>query len=341
MHREAFGTWESLVAALTVVGMVALLVWFLVLYVLVLTVGSRGSSLSLSWLERRFASGCEVAQSTSHRQWQHFRARHFGTARAVDRAHRTRFRPLMWLASGILVIALVIVVIVGVASMLSGSSMASQGVVFAVAFLAPVPWLISMSLSRAFWQRRARAEWQVVLLGDRFVGDADQEIDQDLVALRAGQILSVLGRRFPRDTAWRRTATEQGLWMPKLGSAITMRAMLIVTDHTERREWSGWVATWLDRVSDSFNNRAAPTVPTESDALTIDTRDRDGLMLGWLIVICFFFAAASSLIAGAAEGFDWSVIQSVWDSAVTQVTAVVALIGGILGVIKYLRGGER
>jgi hypothetical protein len=341
MQLDDLRTWQAIAGNLAAIEAVALLSWFCVLYVLAMMLGSRGSPLALSWLERRCAQDQDDAGSTSHRPWQRFRAKHLQTARAVERAHQMRFRFVLWLALGILVIGVILIVMVAVASMLAGATDVAQTPLFALFFLAPLPLLITSFASRAFWNRRTRAEWRVVLLGDRLSVDAEASIDQDFVAQRTGHILAVLGRRFPKDTAWRRTATEHRLWLPRLAAAAQMRAALMVTDQTERTRWNGWVATWLDRVSASFSASTSSQPPSERDLVAIDTHDRPAQTLVWMIVGSSLLAGASLLMAGAAQGADWTVVQDVWNSTVTQVTAVVALLGAIVSLIKYLRGSEK
>lgn len=329
--------WQIAFSAFSVVGMVSVAVWIVYLYVVLLSQGSRGAVLTLSRLERRFASAAKLQEETSHRPWRRFRVKHLATAQGVRRAQRWIFRPASW--TGLVVL----VDLLGLAVLLAGASITHdlprpwEGVAFALAFFSAVPWLLTALLERVLWHRRTRSEWEVALLGEELANDASKDVDQDYIGRRTARIVCALGRRLPGKSARRGHTTEGCEWLVKTQRPVEMRAELLTTDMTERRRWTTWVASWLDAVSESFDSRPPSGRSTADPVIALPSSDPDTQGLGVLTAICCGLGAVGIVLAVSSEGFDAAAVLAAWDSTAGRLTTFFGLVGAVLSIVSFRR----
>ncbi|MGU3409334.1 hypothetical protein ACLBWP_04435 [Microbacterium sp. M1A1_1b] len=338
MSETHVNHFDITLATLFNVDVVCGALWFLYLYVLILSQGSRRSVLHLNRLERRCLRDETTEPSSSHRAWLRFRAKHLSTARAVERAHFTVFRPALWLAVILVAGLLGLAGVVAGAAAFGHASRAWDGAAFALAFFAPVPLLLTALLQRLFWHRRARSEWQVVLLGEQLAADAESELDQDYIARHTARILTALGRRLERAGARRGEGAEGRAWLLKTQPAIHMRVELVTTDATEKRVWTGWVATWLDQVSDAFGTRRQGSQQASTTIARLPTGNPDLVGLGTLVAACCLFGALGVWMAMLSSGFDASALLSTLDSTAGRLTTFIGFVATLLSIVGYRRG---
>ncbi|ROS72180.1 hypothetical protein EDF24_3440 [Curtobacterium sp. PhB130] len=337
MTETSSTLWQIVFLTFYNAGTICVAVWVLYLYVVILSQGSRKAVLTLSRLEQRCA-GAVLREPPSHRAWQRFRSKHLSTAQGVRSAQRLVFRPASWLGLVILVDLLGIAALLAVASMTSDVPRSWDEAAFALAFFSAVPWLTAMLLERVFWHRRARSEWEVVLLGEVLATEAANELDQDYVGRRTARVLGALGRRLPRGSARQGHTAEGRVWLLKTQPSVQMRAELVTTDVTEKREWSGWVASWLDVVSESFEPRPEPVSSSAPLGPTLPSKDPDVIGLGALIAICCGFGLVGVVFAAFSSGLDSSAVWDAWDSTAGRLTTFVGLVGAVLGIVGFRRG---
>lgn len=338
MTDAALAAWQIAFTTLFQIGGVSVVLWFLYLYVLVLSQGSRKAVLALNKLEQRFVRAEVLRGPPSHHGWDRFRVKHLPIAQGVWRAQRLLFRPPTWLGIVILVDVLGLVGLLIVASMNGTTSRWWDGLALALAFFSAVPWLSTVLLHRVMWHRRARSEWEVALLGEKLVADARSELDQDFIARRTTRVLGALGRRFPRGRSRQGNSAEGRIWLAKVQPAVQMRAALVASDVTERREWSGWVDAWLDRVSEAFESRPASTQPGVGASDALPSHDPDVYGLGALVIVCSCFGSVGVVLMAFSSGFNLSAALSAWDSTAGRLTTIVGLVGAVLSILSYRRG---
>ncbi|WIB16647.1 hypothetical protein DEJ34_05840 [Curtobacterium sp. MCPF17_050] len=338
MTDASLAAWQIAFTTLFQMGWVSVVLWFVYLYVLVLSQGSRKAVLTLNKLEQRSVRAEVRRGPPSHHGWHRFREKHLPIAEGVWRAQQLIFRPPIWLGYVILVDVLGLVGLLIVASMNGTTPRWWDGLALALAFFSAVPWLSTVLLHRVMWHRRARSEWEVALLGEKLVADARSELDQDFIARRTARVLGALGRRFPRGRSRQGNSAEGRIWLAKAQPAVQMRAVLVASDVTERREWSGWIDTWLDRVSEAFELRPSSTQPGASALEALPSRDPDVDGLGALVIVCSCFGSVGVVLLAFSSGFDVSAALSVWDSTAGRLTTFVGLVGAVLSILSYLRG---
>ncbi|MDN4648370.1 hypothetical protein [Curtobacterium sp. PsM8] len=338
MTDASLAAWQFVVVVLLWVGCVSFVLWASYLYVLVLSQGSRKAVLTLNKLEQRSVRAEVLRGPLSHHAWHRFRVKHLPIAEGVWRAEQLLFRPPTWLGFVILVDVLALVGLLIVASMNDTTPRWWDGLTLALAFFSAVPWLSTVLLHRVMCLRRARSEWEVALLGEKLVADARSELDQDFIARRTTRVLGALGRRFPRGRSRQGNSAEGRIWLAKAQPAVQMRAVLVASDVTERREWSGWIDTWLDRVSEAFESRPSSTQPEASALDALPSHDPDVYGLAALVVVCSCFGSVGVALMAFSSGFDMSAALSAWDSTAGRLTTFVGLVGTVLSILSYRRG---
>ncbi|WFR65853.1 hypothetical protein P9139_11860 [Curtobacterium flaccumfaciens] len=336
------GGWYAVFASVTWIAPLCLMVWAIWLYVLFLSQGPRRGTLLLSRSERRRLGPEPRAERSSHRAWTRLRAKHLRTARAVERSHAALFIAPLWFGTFCGLSCLALAGFFAWSSIVDESARGAGGLSMALGFVAAVPSLATVLLRRRMWMWRARTEWQVVLLCDRLVSDAEAEIDQDFVARRTGRVLSALARRLPAGHG-SVTLEERRRWASALRPTVAMRAELVTADRTETRRWDGWVASWTDLVAQSFDpSIVGRRFPEDQPIDGIERRDVDSQGFTWLIVICCLFATFGLVLTAFADGtLDLASVWTWWDSAAGRSTTAISGIGGVLGILAFFRHRSR